>query len=97
VRGVILWLLGALIIGGTVAYKVYARGDTDIAYIVAMSACAVIAMAIVAPDFFSGRRREPGDWSQEIQELHSKGEPPSFELRETSAEPERSSEKRDAA
>ena len=96
-RSVILWLAGALSIGGAVAYKAYERGETDIAYIAAIAACAVIAMAIVAPDFFSGRRREPGDWSQEIEDLRSKGERPSFEPRERPADEKSSSEKRDAA
>jgi hypothetical protein len=36
-----------------------------------MALCAVIAIAIVAPKIFMGKR-DSADWSEEIKELHSR-------------------------
>jgi hypothetical protein len=96
VRQVVLWLIGAFIFGATVAYRVYRSGNTDLGYILAISGCVVVAIAIVAPNFFSGRRRDPGDWSQEIQDLRSKHETPVVGPRDVAGDLERSNEKRDA-
>jgi hypothetical protein len=69
-RLVVLWVVGALFFGANFAYRMYQSGDTDLGYLIAMALCAVIAVAIVAPKVFLGRRN-PMDWSEEIQELHS--------------------------
>ncbi|MGB9149288.1 MAG: hypothetical protein WCB36_03495 [Burkholderiales bacterium] len=68
----ILWIVAAICFGVTMAIKTYNSGASNFGYILCMSIAAVVAIALVDPDKFSGERREPGDYSKELKELRER-------------------------
>ena len=62
----------AVALVGAVLMFVRTKGG-DVAYKIAMAVVAVVAIAIAAPQFFTGDNTDPNDWSDEIKALRDKG------------------------
>ena len=58
-------VLAVLAFGGTIAYRMLRKGASDFGYVFFMSLAGVVAIALVAPRFFSeGRDRPPWERSR---------------------------------
>jgi hypothetical protein len=78
INKVVVAVLAACGIGGTLAYRALRDGASDFSYIFFMSLAGVVAMAIVAPGLFSGGRDRP-PWERT--------RPPKSESSNNSADP----------
>src|SRR5436190_21274531 len=68
--------LAAAGFGAKFAWDMYQSGARDPSYIILMTLCAVIALAIVAPRRFSGRSDADGQWGDEEEATRSLPETP---------------------
>jgi high-affinity Fe2+/Pb2+ permease len=59
----------ALFLGMTFALR-DSVSNGDLGFKIAMAVAGVVGIAMVAPGIFTGRNRDPTDWSEEIKSMH---------------------------
>jgi len=64
-RAVVIWLLVACALFGTMALKMYRDGSRDFGYIAFISIIAVLAVAFLAPRRFHASRGASPDWEDD--------------------------------